>query len=77
MVLLTTAVVQASTAVADAGGLVATVIVIVGMVLAVALFERRRARHIEHDLHDMAIDRHVEPIHLHQRPPTRLRRRLP
>lgn len=52
---------------AAAGGLVATVIVITGLVLLVSLFERRRARHIEHDLHDMAIERHVQPVHLHQR----------
>ena len=64
----------ASAAATDAGGLVATVIVVTGLVVLVALFERRRARHIEHDLHDMAIERHVEPIHLHRRPAARVLR---
>jgi len=80
MVLLIAGIVLASVAANDAGGLVATVIVLTGLVLTVALFERRRARHIERDLHDMAIERHVEPIHLHQRPSARTlraRRRLP
>ncbi|WP_157514867.1 hypothetical protein [Nocardioides sp. J54] len=38
----------------DLFGLVLTVVVMLGIALAILLFERRRAREIEHDLREQA-----------------------
>jgi hypothetical protein len=38
-------------------GLVVTIVVLLAIALAILLFERRRAREIEHDLTDQAIRR--------------------
>jgi pilus assembly protein TadC len=41
-------------------GLIVTILVLIGMVIFILLFERRRAREIEHDLHDLGDQRREE-----------------
>lgn len=62
-----------TTALLNAGGLVALVLVVAGIILMISLFERRRARHIEQDLHDMALAQHIQPVVVHRLAPHRRR----
>jgi hypothetical protein len=45
----------------DIFGLVVTVLVMLGVAAAILVFERRRARQIEHDLREQADPRHRRP----------------
>jgi hypothetical protein len=49
----------------DAYGVVLIIVVLLGVALLILLFERKRARRIEHDLKDMADERRNRP---HNRP---------